>query len=173
MEWILGFYTEDRGVFVDRTLVRLAGLDARVAADRPRILIKGAALNDSTLHRTVEAAGGYVIAEDDWRGSRAAGDGDVRTDVEPAVAIFEKYHFDEMSPRIQPSRDRDVWFHREMERVDVDGVLFYIPLQDDVVGWDLPRHSAWLQQRDIPGLVVRDCGNAAAIEEFVESMRRK
>jgi hypothetical protein len=172
MEWLRGFYTEDRAAFADRATERLAGLNTHVAAGRPRILIKGA-LNDSLLHRAVEAAGGYAIAEDDWRGSRAAGDHDVKTDVEPSVAIFEKYFLDEMSPRIQPSADRDVWFRREIEGGNVDGVLFYIPLQDDVVGWDYPRQAAWLQQCGMPSVVLRDRGNTAQLEAFVRSIDRR
>ena len=173
MEWLRGFYTEDRGLFADRALERLAGMDAPVAGGRPRIVIKGAALHSSLLHRAVEAAGGYVIAEDDWRGSRAAGDCDVRMNLEPAVAIFEKYYFDEMSPRIEPSSDRDAWVWREIQAGRVDGVLFYIPLQDDVLGWDYPRHALWLQQREVPSVVLRDRGNAADVEAFLESIRRR
>ena len=74
LEWIRGFYSEDRSVFADRVLDRLKGIEEHVAADRPHILIKGAPLKDASLHRLVEEAGGYVVAEDDWRGSRAAGD---------------------------------------------------------------------------------------------------
>ena len=173
MDWLRGFHTENRGTFAERALERLAGMDAPVEARCPRIVIKGAALNDSLLHLAVEAVGGYVTAEDDWRGSRAAGDCDVRTDLEPAVAIFEKYYFDEMSPRIQPSSDRDAWFRREIEGGNIDGVLFYIPLQDDVVGWDYPRHAEWLQHRGVPSAVLREYSNPAQVEAFVGSIRRR
>lgn len=173
MEWLRGFYTEDRGAFADRGLERLARIDTPIAGLRPRILIKGTPLNDTVLHRAVEDAGGYVIAEDDWRGSRAAGDFDVRMDLEPAVAIFEKYYSDEMSPRVQPAGHRDAWFRREIEGGGVDGVLFYVPLQEDVVGWDFPRHSAWLQQVGMPSVVVRDPNKSADIEAFVGSIGRR
>jgi len=73
-EMIRGFYSEGRGAFADRILDRLKELQGQVAAHRPHILIKGAPLKDVWLHRLVEEAGGYVVAEDDWRGSRAAGD---------------------------------------------------------------------------------------------------
>ncbi len=173
LDWLRGFYTEDRGAFANRCHKWLAELNAPLAADRPRIVIKGAALNDSLLHRAVEAAGGYVSSEDDWRGSRAAGEHDVKTDLDSAVAIFEKYFFDEMSPRIQPSPNRDAWFRREIEGRNVDGVLFYIPFDDDVVGWDYPRQAAWLQQCGMPNAVLRDRGNTADIEAFVGSIGRR
>ncbi len=171
-DWLRGFYAEDRGVFADRASARLAEINGPVA-DGPRIVIKGASLNNSRLHSAVEASGGYVVAEDDWRGSRAAGECDVRIDAEPAVAIFEKYYLDETSPRIQPSSDRDVWFQREIERGNVDGVVFYLPLQDDVEGWDYPRQRAWLRGRGVPGVVLRDLASTTVLEEFVRGIRRR
>jgi hypothetical protein len=170
MEWLRGFYTEDRSAFADGTVERLAGMAAPVANGRPRIVIKGAPLSESLLHRAVEDAGGYVSAEDDWRGSRAAGDFDVRTDADAATAIFEKYHLDEMSPRIQPSHHDDIWFQREIESGTIDGVLFYIPLQDDVVGWDYPRHYERLQQRGIASEIIRG-RDAGQLEAFIGSIR--
>jgi benzoyl-CoA reductase/2-hydroxyglutaryl-CoA dehydratase subunit BcrC/BadD/HgdB len=130
-------------------------------------------LDDTALHRVVEDSGGYVIAEDDWRGSRAAGDRDVSTDSDPVTAIFEKYFFDETSPRIQPSGDRDAWFHREVGTGHVDGVLFYIPLEDDVVGWDYPSHHASLEARGVPSVGVRESCPAAQVAAFVGSLKRR
>jgi hypothetical protein len=172
VELIRGFYTEARHTFAERVSAHLDALGVPVAGNRPRILIKGAPLDGTVLYRVVEEAGGYVVAEDDWRGSRAAGDQDARTDRDPATAIFEKYYCDEMSPRIQPSSDRDAWFHRELGTARVDGVLFYIPLEDDVVGWDYPRHHAFLEARRVPSVVVRESCAVAQIAAFIESLRR-
>lgn len=171
LEWIRGFYAEDRGVFADRALDRLKGLDEQIAAHRPHILIKGAPLKDASLHRLIEEAGGYVVAEDDWRGSRAAGDTDVCVSKDPVTAIFEKYFYHEVSPRVHPSQDRDAWFRREIEKGYVDGVLLYVPLEDDVLGWDCPGQLAYLESRSIPSIVVRDSGTSLAA--FVGSLRRK
>lgn len=167
-----GFYTEARATFADRVSAQLDALCAPVAANRPRILVKGVSLDGTALHRVVEDAGGYVIAEDDWRGSRAAGDRDVSADSDPVTATFEKYFYDEMSPRIQPSTDRDAWFHREIGTGHVDGVLFYIPLEDDVVGWDHPRHHAFLEARRVPSVVVRESCALAQVAAFVGNLGR-
>jgi hypothetical protein len=172
VELIRGFYTEARATFADRVSARLEALDVPVAGNRPRLLIKGAPLDGAGLHRVVEDSGGYVIAEDDWRGSRAAGDRDVSTDSDPVTAIFEKYFYDEMSPRIQPCSDRDAWFHREVGTRHVDGVLFYIPLEDDVEGWDHPRHHALLEARRVPSVVVRESCALAPVAAFVGSLRQ-
>lgn len=172
VELIRGFYTEARATFAGRVSAQLDALGVPVAGNRPRILIKGAPLDGAALHRVVEDSGGYVIAEDDWRGSRAAGDRDVLTDTDPVTAIFEKYFYDEMSPRIQPSSGRDAWFHREVGTGHVDGVLFYIPLGDDVVGWDHPQHHAFLEARRVPSVVVRESCALAQVAAFVGSLRR-
>jgi 2-hydroxyglutaryl-CoA dehydratase, D-component len=171
LELIHGFYAQDRAAFADRVSAQLEALRVPVAGDRPRILIKGVT-QGPTLHRVVEEAGGYVIAEDDWRGSRAAGDQDVLTDTDPATALFEKYYYDEMSPRIERSRDRDAWFHREIGAGRVDGVLFSLPLEDDVVGWDYPRHCAFLEEHRVPSIVVRESGPSAQVAAFSRSLRR-
>jgi len=114
LEMIRGFYLDDRSVFADRVLDLLKGMQEHVSVNRPHILIKGAPLKDASLHRTVEEAGGYVVAEDDWSGSRAAGDTDVCVNKDPVTAIFEKYFYDEVSPRVHPVERRDAWFQREI-----------------------------------------------------------
>jgi hypothetical protein len=176
LEWIRGFYAEDRGIFADRISTRLSELHVSVAKDRPRILIKGAPLKDASLHRQIEESGGYVVAEDDWRGSRAAGDTDVClnhacVNNDAATAIFEKYFYDEVSPRVHPVEHRDAWFRREIERGNVDGVLFYVPLEDDVQGWDYPAQLAYLKSRSIPSVVIREAGES--LVDFVGSLHRK
>jgi hypothetical protein len=173
VEWIRGFYTEDRGVFADRVSAQLSTLQTPIATDRPRILIKGAQLENTALHRGVEQAGGYVVAEDDWRGSRAAGNQDVGSDTDPVTAIFEKYFYDEVSPRIQPAIDRDAWFQQEIRRSRVDGVLFHIPFEDDVAGWDYPRHTAWLKEHAVPSMVLRDSRASEPVAAFIESLSRR
>ena len=66
---------------------------------------------------------------------------------DPVTAIFEKYFYDEVSPRVHPVEHRDAWFQREIERGHVDGVLFYIPLEDDVAGLGLSRGNSRILKR--------------------------
>jgi len=152
------FYTTNRSEFADNMKTRIRNLPAVTAGARPRILIKGASLDHTSLHRLVEGAGGYVVAEDDWRGSRAAGEKDISMEGDPIVALFEKYFLDTMSPRIHPPEEADAWFRKQIESGRIDGVLFYVPLQDDVVGWDYPRHLDFLRGRGVPSLLVREDG---------------
>lgn len=168
---VRGFYLEDRAAYADRVDARLEALRTTSSVDRPRILIKGAALDCAGVHRFIEQAGGYVIAEDDWRGSRAGGDRDVDVDADPATAIFEKYFHDEVSPRV-PSGERDAWFQRAIASGAVGGVVFYIPFEDDVAGWDYPRQAAWLEQRSVPSFLVRDTTDGPAMAAFMERVSR-
>jgi hypothetical protein len=45
----------------------------------------------------------------------------------------------------------------------IDGVVFYLPPEDCVAGWDYPRRRRYLDERGIPHLLVRD--NAVSISE--------
>ncbi len=174
LRMIRAFYSESRDRFPDNVHAQLPGLELQAPAQRPRILIKGAPLDDDALHRLVETNGGYVLAEDDWRGSRAAGEQDIRIDNDPVAAIFEKYFYDTVSPRVHPAVEADSWFRREIETGAVDGVLFYLPLEDDVAGWDYPRHLDLLRTRSVPSLLVRSVAEAAApVSAFVQNLRRR
>jgi hypothetical protein len=174
-----GFYTGDRRAFSEQMRQKVSVFKTVTPVDRSRILIKGASLDHTALHRLVEQNGGYVAAEDDWRGSRAAGELDIRTEGDPVAAVFEKYYYDAVSPRVHPPEKADAWFHTEMDRGQIDGVLFYVPLEDDVVGWDYPRHLASVQSRGVPSLLVRETGAPepssgliAQVSAFVQSLRQ-
>ena len=53
-----------------------------------------------------------------------------------------------------PPQIADAWFHHKAS--EVDGVIFYLPHEDDVIGWDYPRLRAFLDERAIPHLMLRD-----------------
>ena len=91
------------------------------------------------------------------------------------TAIFEKYFYDEVSPRVHPVEHRDAWYRREIEGGHVDGVLFHVPLKDDVQGWDYPEQLAYLKARSIPSVLVREDvrENGGPLAEFVENLHRR
>ena len=159
--------------FMDRTEYALMAKEAlleiqtRPPLAGPRILIKGTPLDSPDFCAGIESHGAIVVAEDDWWGSRAAGR-DIDTTIDPIRAIFEKYYFDAPSPRVFPSEIADAWFHRKA--AEVDGVIFYLPQEDDVVGWDYPRLRAWLDECTIPHLMLRD-ESSDEIGVFVEGLR--
>jgi benzoyl-CoA reductase/2-hydroxyglutaryl-CoA dehydratase subunit BcrC/BadD/HgdB len=161
------WYFMDRSEYALLAQEALREIQMRSPLKGPRILIKGPPLDNPNFCSAVEAHGASVVAEDDWWGSRAAGL-DIDTAGEPIQAIFEKYYLDAPSPRIFPPEIGDDWFRRKAS--EVDGVIFYLPQEDDVIGWDYPRLRAFLDERAIPHLMLR----AASPEEigpFVARLR--
>jgi benzoyl-CoA reductase/2-hydroxyglutaryl-CoA dehydratase subunit BcrC/BadD/HgdB len=160
----------------------LAEQAVKVIADRQafsgkRLMITGASLNHRALHQTLEKHGAVVVAEDDWWGSRSAG-GDIADGLnDPVKAVFEKYYFDTPSPRLFPFELSDAWF-QQTSTDGIDGVVFYLPPEDCVAGWDYPRRRHYLDERRIPHLVVREDAKSISeechrhIETFVNSIGR-
>jgi benzoyl-CoA reductase/2-hydroxyglutaryl-CoA dehydratase subunit BcrC/BadD/HgdB len=160
----------------------LAEQAAKVIGDRAvlagkRLLISGAALNHRALHRALEKHAAVVVAEDDWWGSRSVG-GDIADDLhDPLKAVFEKYYLDTPSPRLYPFELSDAWF-QQASADGIDGVVFYLPPEDCVAGWDYPRRRHYLDERRIPHFVVREDAKSISeechqrIEAFISSIGR-
>lgn len=154
-------YFMDRRRFATLAQTFAASVAKRRPLGGPRLLIKGFPIDNLQVHRALESHGAVVVAEDDWWGSRAAGR-DVSFD------LFSKYYSDAPSPRVFPPAVADRWFEREAVR-GIDGVVFYLPPDDDVYGWDYPRQRKFLDARGIPGLLIRgDCHQG--IESFVKAL---
>jgi benzoyl-CoA reductase/2-hydroxyglutaryl-CoA dehydratase subunit BcrC/BadD/HgdB len=150
---------------------------SRNALAEKRLMITGASLNHRGLHRALEKHGAVVVAEDDWWGSRSAG-GDIADGPDdPLKAVFEKYYFDTPSPRLFPFELSDAWF-QQTSTDGIDGVVFYLPPEDCVAGWDYPRRRHYLDERRIPHLLVREDAKSISeechrrIETFVSSIGR-
>ena len=144
--------------FMNRTEYSLLAQEAlheiqtRPPLQGPRLLIKGPPDDNPEFCEAIESQGAIVVAEDDWFGSRAAGR-DIDATMEPLRAIFEKYYLDAPSPRVFPAAIADSWFYRNASQVD--GVVFHLPQEDDVIGWDYPRLRGFLDERAIPHLTLR------------------
>lgn len=160
------FYSMNRSQFASELEGILPGFAVRKPRGGPRLLIKGTSLDHTALHCAIESLGGFVVAEDDWRGSRAAGSRDVSLEGDPLVAVFEKYYFDTPSPRVFPAADADAWFAAQLSERKADAVVFYLPPEDDVLGWDYPRHREFLKSKAIPSLLIRE--SAEPIHESAE-----
>ena len=161
------WYFMDRREYAMLAWEALKEIETRSALDRPRILIKGPPLDSPDFCTIIESHGAIVVAEDDWWGSRAAGQ-DIDVTIDPIRAIFEKYYFDAPSPRVFPADIADAWFYRKAS--EVDGVIFYLPEEDDVIGWDYPRLRASLEERAIPHLMIR-VASSQEIGEFIARLR--
>jgi benzoyl-CoA reductase/2-hydroxyglutaryl-CoA dehydratase subunit BcrC/BadD/HgdB len=142
-----------------------------------RLMITGSSLNHRVLHQSLEQHGAVVVAEEDWWGSRSAGEDIADGSSDPLKAIFEKYYLDTPSPRLFPFEIADAWF-RQTSTDGIDGVVFYLPPEDCVAGWDYPRRQRYLDERGIPHCLVREDAMSisqechARIEMFVRSIGR-
>lgn len=137
-------------------------IENRNPLEGKKLMISGPSLNHRCLHQAFEKHGAVVVAEDDWWGSRSAGEDIAGESIDPLKAIFEKYYLDTPSPRQFPFEIADAWFQQTCGN-GIDGVVFYLPPEDCVAGWDYPRRRRYLDERGIPHLLVRE--DAKAISE--------
>jgi benzoyl-CoA reductase/2-hydroxyglutaryl-CoA dehydratase subunit BcrC/BadD/HgdB len=175
------FYFMDRAVFAKLAEAVCSKLGAGKPLRGPRLLIKGTPLCHPKLHQALEAAGALVTAEDDWWGSCAA---DAK--IPPAKsmsamvrAVFEDYYLHAPSPRVSPAAEADGWFHAAVKK-GIDGVVFYLPPDDDVLDWDYPRQRDFLAARKIPSILIREdasrglsAESQGQISEFVASAGKR
>lgn len=161
------WYFMDRSEYPTLAHAAMREIQTRPTIEGPRILIKGSPLDSPETCASIEAHGATVVAEDDWWGSRAAGQ-DIDATIDPMRAIFEKYYFDAPSSRVFPAEIADAWFYRKARAVD--GVIFYLPQEDDVIGWDYPRLRDFLDERAIPHLMLR-AASSGEIGSFIERLR--
>jgi benzoyl-CoA reductase/2-hydroxyglutaryl-CoA dehydratase subunit BcrC/BadD/HgdB len=161
------WYFMDRGEHARLVREAVEEIQTRTTLHGPRILVKSVPLDNVDLSKAIEDQGAIVVAEDDWWGSRAAGD-DIDKSKDPLTAIFEKCYLDSPGPRVFPSEVADAWF--KGKAANVDGVIFYLPEEDDVVGWDYPRLRDYLNQRSVPNLMIRTL-SPERIKAFIEGFR--
>lgn len=167
-------YFMDRAEYAQLAEQAIAELSHRPPLRGVRLLVKGSPLNHTGLHRALEGHEAVVIAEDDWWGARSATKL-IAEEPDMVRSVFEAYYLDTPSPRVFPREIADEWFLTAAERVD--GVVFYLPPEDDVLGWDYPRLRRMLEQRSIPSLLLRaDAADELSseshegIEQFISSL---
>ena len=139
-----------------------------------RLMLAGAPVDDGALYRVLESLGAVVTAEESGWGVGA----DIAAIGDPRKALFEKYYLDTPSPRVFPSSDADRPFEAALTD-DIDGVVYYLPLEDSVAGWDYPRRKRLLDARGVPTIAVHADATAmnrevrGALALFVESAARR
>ncbi len=169
------FFFMERGKYAPLAEQALNRIAHRNPISGKRVLITGASLNHRDLHQAVEMHGAVVVAEDDWWGSQSAGGDTDGESTDLLKAIFEKYYLDTPSPRLFPFEIADAWF-QQASADEIDGVIFYLPPEDCVAGWDYPRRKGYLEGRGIPHLLVREDATSISeechgrLERFVRSL---
>jgi len=168
------FWSIPRRKYRELAQEAVANLRSLPALSAPRILVKGASIDTLILHSVLESLGAVVVSEDDWWGERSAGK-DISTTGDLIAACFEKYFSDPPSPRTFPGSVADSWFE-ERSRYGVEGVVFYLPDDDYVFGWDYPRQKNFLDALGIPSLVIRcdprqvDTPESSRVQKWIEHL---
>ncbi len=138
---------------------------AHVAADRladvpelggPRIIVAGAPVEDDALHRTIESLGAVATWEES--GGRIEGP-DIVPGRDPLAGVFDHYYRHVPSPRVFPCAASDAPFEAAL-CAGVEGVVFHLPPDDSVAGWDYPRRQRMAEQLGIPTVVVREAAGS-------------
>jgi hypothetical protein len=155
-------YFMDRAEYAQLSGEAACELSVRAPLRGPRVLIKGSPLHHTGLHRAIESHGAVVVAEDDWWGSRCITK-EIPPDGDLVRAIFETYYFEAPSPR----EVCDGWFVSASE--NVDGVVFHLAPEDDVLGWDYPRLRQALNECGTPSLLVREHGSEE-LQDFIRKL---
>jgi benzoyl-CoA reductase/2-hydroxyglutaryl-CoA dehydratase subunit BcrC/BadD/HgdB len=165
----------ERGEYARLAELAVERIVNRIPLNGKRLLITGASLNHRALHQAMEMHRTIVVEEDDWWGSRSAGQDIDAGSNDLLKAVFDKYFLDAPSPRLFPFEIADAWFlGASTDRID--GVVFYLPSEDCVAGWDYPRRRRCLDDRKIPHLLVREDALSISeechkrIERFVHSI---
>jgi benzoyl-CoA reductase/2-hydroxyglutaryl-CoA dehydratase subunit BcrC/BadD/HgdB len=153
------YWFMDRAEYANIAQQAVVVIERRPPLHGARLIVKGLPLEHNGLHRLLESKDAVVVAEDDWWGTRCAGN-DIPDQQDGISAVFEKYYFDAPSPRIFPPAIADEWFETAV-RTRTDGVVFYLPPEDYVAGWDYPRQKLMLDKLGIPNIIVR--GDAAQL----------
>ncbi|MGH9740066.1 MAG: 2-hydroxyacyl-CoA dehydratase [Candidatus Acidiferrales bacterium] len=148
------FWSISRNKYSELAQEAFANLRGLPALSAPRVLVKGVSIDQSKLHALLESFGALVVSEDDWWGERSAGQ-DISTIGDPVAACLEKYYSDSPSPRTFPGSVADSWFENR-SREGVEGVVFYLPEDDYIYGWDYPRQKKFLDVIGIPNVVIRE-----------------
>jgi len=117
----------------------------------PRVLLAGAPVDGTGLHRAIESQGATVSAESSPFTSAGAGE-DVSAAVDPIAALADKYRRDSITARLPVAV-----LERQIEDAiaPVDAVVVSLPPDDACFGFDYPRLRELAARRSIPHTIVK------------------
>jgi benzoyl-CoA reductase/2-hydroxyglutaryl-CoA dehydratase subunit BcrC/BadD/HgdB len=118
------------------------------------LLLPGEELENLELHAALSEAGAHVVAEDTWWGARSTAP-QIETSGDPFAAVDRKGHAAMSGINVSPRAVRQQWLLRQMERPDLEAVIFYIPPKDTIFGWDYPKLKAHAESRGLRTLLIR------------------
>ncbi|WP_395399582.1 2-hydroxyacyl-CoA dehydratase [Pseudoduganella sp. UC29_106] len=126
-----------------------AAPEPAVAPQGPRLMIKGAAHDNTAFYDLVEAQGAAIVADDHFSGERVF-EKMISEDADPVTALAEHYQLNVPTIRSYPQARQDQRFEELLEEAKVQGVIILHDEFDDTMGWDWPAQKRILEDRGIP-----------------------
>lgn len=127
---------------------------SQALSPRPRLVVATAVnLYHRHLHDTLEAAGGHIVAEDGAWAARHLGPVIAKAG-DPFAALLDHYRTYDPSPR-HTGPLRDAWLRAAMDTL-ADGIVFYVPPDDQFWGWRYPALRAYAEGLGKPCLLIRE-----------------
>lgn len=120
----------------------------------PRLVLTGTPHDTDTFHRTVEATGALITANDhgqgDWWFAHLVGPGD------PMARLTDHYHLHAPATRSYPRSAGDTRLLDAAMRGRAEACIFFTEEHDDALGFDYPTQRDLLAAKGIPTLFLKN-----------------
>ena len=127
--------------------------DLTTGAGAPRaLLVSSESMMALHLHEAVTAAGGVVVAEDDWWGTRSAHQDAPTTGSIADLCAF--YAFLGIGEFVAPMTKRTAWYRDAAHFTGIDFAVLHHSINDEHAGWDYPFIIEDLARLGIPSVCV-------------------
>jgi len=122
--------------------------------DRPKILLAGSVMEDVSIFKIIEDAGGYVAYEDFCSVNRLL-DHPVNTSIPPIEGLAERYLNKNFCPRLSgSSKEKINSLKNIIKTYNINGIIFYIIKFCDIYSWETHLVSSEIRSLGIPFLVI-------------------
>lgn len=146
--WLVKSGEDDPTHYVEAASALVADLRTRPPLPGPRVLLAGAPVDGPELHIAIEALGAVVVGElSAWSTGMSAPHTGADEIAHPVLALATACRTEFLGPRL-PATDLRAWFDEAL--AGIDAVVFSLPPDDAVFGWDYPAWRAALEARGLP-----------------------
>lgn len=119
------------------------------------VVYTGSMQENTTVYEMMETAGLNVIADDKLLGDRYA-DRDVDSDMDPVVAITQRYHLRSPSSERGFVRERAEYIPQLAAESGAEGLVIFMNRNDESYIWDFPKQRIKLEERKTPTMIIED-----------------
>jgi benzoyl-CoA reductase/2-hydroxyglutaryl-CoA dehydratase subunit BcrC/BadD/HgdB len=119
--------------------------------EKIRIFVEGSSLDNLQLYHIIESYDGLVVAEDsDW-GNRSI-EGQIEESATLLKAMTDFYFHQAPYPTKATIEERAAYCLQQVQKSQVDGVIFFIYQGDQPALWDYPEQKSALEANGVPSI---------------------